>query len=95
MEFDNYQIGDIVNVTLKENLYLHSDESFVGSEARLNKRPKSQSAGWLGVSTIYGKYAGCRPDVLKLQLDMLNDPVGKNVLAISSYQIEEHSKVEK
>ena len=85
-----YDIGTVLRVTLNDTYYLHPRNSFNGSQAELSREPRSNEAGWLGVSVIYGEYAGCRPSVLKLRLEMLADGFGdKKILAIHSSVIRD------
>ena len=88
----NYDIGTTLKVELNGTLYVHP-EHFCGSEARLYSEPKSNKPGWLGVSVIYAQYAGWRPGKLKLRLNMLQDPMGKNVLMIYYSQIRDISDI--
>ena len=88
---NNYEVGTELKVELNDVLYVHQTDAFTGSEAHLFPKPISDKPGWLGVSVIYAQYAGSRPDVLKLKLDMLRDVTGKKVLALPASQIKEIS----
>jgi len=87
-----YKIGTNLKVDLNDTLYFHPRDSFTGSEANLSSKPRSSEPGWLGVSVIYAKYAGFRPNVLKLRLEMLQDMTDKKVLALHASQINDISK---
>jgi len=89
----DYDIGETLKVELEGVFYLHPSDSFVGSEARLSEKPKSDNPEWLGVSVIYGQYAGWRPNTLKLRLNMLRDEIGKNCLALHKSEIKDISRV--
>ena len=87
-----YDIGTVLKVTLNGTYYLHSEDSYTGSEAELSRSPCSVKSDWYGVSVIYGKYAGARPDTLKLKLEMLSGlDGGKQVLAVPLSMIKDIS----